>query len=76
LNERTRRKTRVLARKIAYCLCREAGYSSPEIGRAFSQRDHTTVLTGSAYILRAVEKGLQPYAVDVPVLRRLLGLGR
>lgn len=36
------------ARQRAFLLCHRAGFSTPQIGRFFGDRDHTTVLHGIA----------------------------
>jgi chromosomal replication initiator protein len=53
LMARDRRPTVVRARKVAMRVAREVtGKSLPEIGRAFGDRDHTTVLSA----LRSIER--------------------
>jgi len=46
LRGHSRLRTLAQARQQAYRMCRDKGFSYPEIGRFFGNRDHTTVIYG------------------------------
>ncbi|APS00959.1 chromosomal replication initiator protein DnaA [Pajaroellobacter abortibovis] len=74
LTGKQRHKTIALARHIAMYLCKISIKSSlPEIGRAFGNRDHTTVLNGIRKIEALREANLEVRA-HVEFLEKKLGL--
>lgn len=70
-----RHKNTARARHIGMALAHEAGNSYPEIGRAFGNRDHTTVMSAVRKIKarRVTDADLR---ADYEALRALLGLDK
>lgn len=62
---RCRSKTIARARIVAVRLAREEGYSFPELGRAFGNRDHTTIMSNCRRVASAcVDTRIDPLLAD------------
>ncbi len=75
LSSKDRHKTIALARHVAMYLCKQRLRASyPEIGRAFGNRDHTTVMSGVRKVdaMRATDSDLRAHLEVID--RRLGGL--
>lgn len=59
-----RSKTVACARAIAIRLARDEGYSYPELGRAFGNRDHTTIMAACKRVSLVAASNSNPWYAD------------